>query len=260
MNTPRTVLVTGCGSATGIGFATARLMAAAGHRVAITSTTARIHERLAELVLPAGRGFAQAADLTDQSAIESLVAASEQALGPIEVLVNNAGMVQTGYEDRSSLFHEISDSQWRRGLAINLDSAFLLTRRVVPSMMARRWGRIIHISSVTGPVVSNPRAAVYGAAKAAMLGMARAHAIEVARLGITVNCIGPGWIATGSSSPEEIVAGNNTPIGRPARPEEIGHVAVFLASDGASYLTGQLIVVDGGNTIQEYKGPSEGYY
>ena len=256
----RVALVTGCGSAGGIGFATARLLRAAGAKVAITSTTDRIFERLSELGKVEGETFAGTADLTDAAQVDRLVSAAEAALGPLDIVVNNAGMVQTGFDEPSQLVQNITEAQWRRGIDINLTSVFLVTRRVVARMIDRGYGRIVNMSSVTGPVVSNPRGSLYSAAKAGILGMTRAQAIEVAAHGVTVNAIGPGWIATPSSSPEEIVAGNNTPIGRPGTAEEIGHVAVFLAAEEASYLTGQLIVVDGGNTIQEYKGAAEGYY
>jgi 3-oxoacyl-[acyl-carrier protein] reductase len=113
------------------------------------------------------------------------------------------------------------------------------------------------MSSVTGPVVAIPRSTAYGTAKAAMLGFTRSVALEYAGKGITVNAVGPGWIATSSSSKKEIIAGDNTPVGRSGRSDEVGHVCVFLASEEASYLTGQLIVVDGGNTIQEFKGPRD---
>ena len=109
------------------------------------------------------------------------------------------------------------------------------------------------MSSVTGPLVGIAGSSAYAAAKAGMLGMTRAVAIEVGSFGITVNCVGPGWIQTGSSSEAEIVAGRHTPVGRPGTPEEVGHVSLFLASEEASYVTGQMIVVDGGNIIQEYK-------
>lgn len=261
----RVALVTGAGSAGGIGFATARLLREAGARVAITSTTDRIQERLAELSEGPNEGetaavFGAAADLVDSTQVEALITQTTEALGPIDILVNNAGMVQTGIEEPSALLHEITEAQWRRGLDINLTTAFLVTRAVLPGMRDRGYGRIVQMSSVTGPVVSNPRSSIYSAAKAAMLGMTRSLAIEAAARNITVNAIGPGWIATPSSSPAEIIAGENTPARRPGRPEEIGHVAVFLASEEASYLTGQLIVVDGGNTIQEFKGPGVGYY
>ena len=120
-------------------------------------------------------------------------------------------------------------------------------------MMERNYGRIVHVSSVTGPLVGISGSSVYGTAKAGMLGMARSLAIETGKHSITVNCVGPGWIKTSSSSEREITAGEFTPVGRPGTPSEVGHVAVFLASEEASYVSGQLIVVDGGNTVQEYK-------
>lgn len=256
----RAALVTGAGSAAGIGFATARILAAQGARVAITSTTKRIFDRLAELPGGKERHFALIADLTDPDAATNLVAEARKAIGSIDILVNNAGMTQLGRPDRASLFHRISDKEWTEKIELNLNTAFRVTRAVLPAMMRRGYGRIVHIASVTGPLVSNPRSAGYGAAKAGMIGMARAIAIEVADKGITINAVAPGWIATASSPKEEIVAGENSPAGRPGTPEEVGHVAAFLAAEEASYVTGQMIVVDGGNTIQEYKGPPEGYY
>ncbi len=246
----KTALITGAGSAGGIGFATARLLQAAGARVAITATSPRIHDRLAEL---APGSFAMQADLTQPDQVMGLIAATEAALGPIDILVNNAGMVQTGREQPSTRFTETTDEGWAFGLGINLTTAYLATRAVLPGMMARRWGRVVHMSSVTGPVVGIAGSTIYATAKAGLLGMARALAIEAGPSGVTVNCIGPGWIETASSSQAEITAGRHTPIGRPGTPEEVGHVAVFLASEEASYITGQLIVVDGGNTVQEYK-------
>lgn len=249
----RVALVTGAGSADGIGFACARLLRAGGARVAVTSTTERIFERLEELEGARDEVFAKPADLTDTEQVTTLVKEAERTLGPIDILVNNAGMVQVGRDEPSRPLAETSDADWRYGLDINLTSAFLVTRAVLPGMISRHYGRIVQMSSVTGPVVGIADSGVYAAAKAGMLGMTRVLAIEAGSHGVTVNCIGPGWIETGSSSEAEIVAGRHTPLGRPGTPAEIGHVAVFLASEEASYLTGQLIVVDGGNTIQEYK-------
>ncbi|MGI9515387.1 MAG: SDR family NAD(P)-dependent oxidoreductase [Anderseniella sp.] len=253
----KVALVTGCGSAGGIGFACAGLLKRAGAKVAITSTTDRIVERAGEL----GDGvFAHACDLTDVAQVDELVTATQAALGPVDIVVNNAGMVQIGHDEPSRLIQDIPDEQWRRGMDINLTTVFNVTRRVVPSMIERRYGRIVNMSSVTGPLVSNPKGTIYSAAKAAIMGMTRAQAIELAEYNITVNGIGPGWIETPSSSPEEIFAGGQAPIGRPGTADEIGQVALFLASEEASFVTGQLIVADGGNTLMEYKGPSEGYY
>jgi len=248
----KTALVTGCGSADGIGFACARLLLQAGAKVAISSTTNRIFDRWAELDAPA-RSFAQPADLTKPEQVRDLIARAETALGPIDILVNNAGMTQIGGDIAGGRFAEMSPEAWDYGIDINLKTTFLVTRALVPGMMARGYGRIVMMSSVTGPVVGIAGSSVYGAAKAAMLGMTRSLAIETGAAGVTVNCIGPGWIKTGSSSDAEVTAGRHTPAGRPGTPDEIGHVAVFLASEEASYLTGQMIVVDGGNTVQEYK-------
>ena len=138
-------------------------------------------------------------------------------------------------------------------MEVNLRGPFFFSQAVLKKMIDKKWGRIINISSVTGPIVGISGSTVYGSAKAAMLGLTRSLAIEEGKNGITVNCVGPGWIKTGSSSEEEITAGQFTPIGRPGFPEEIGHTVLFLASKEASYITGQIIFVDGGNTIQEYK-------
>lgn len=249
----RVALVTGAGSAEGIGFATAKILRDKGARVAITSTTDRIFTRLDELDGSATDKFAMTADLTNADEVTALVAAVTEKLGPIDIVVNNAGMVQVGVDAPAGPLHATSEASWRYGMDINLTSVFLVTRAVLPGMMARNYGRIVQMSSVTGPVVGIPGSSVYAAAKAGMLGMARALAIETGPHNVTVNCIGPGWIKTASSDEAEIIAGRYTPAGRPGTAAEVGHVAVFLASEEASYVTGQLIVVDGGNTIQEYK-------
>lgn len=247
----RVALVTGAGSADGIGFATARALRAAGAKVAISATTERIFDRLAELG-PEGC-FAATADLTDPVQVKALVQAAAKALGPIDILINNAGMSQTGRSQKRLTMAQMTEEAFDFQIAISLKSAFLTSRAVLPGMIERGYGRVVHMSSVTGPVVGIAGSGPYATAKAGMMGMARVQAIECGPHGVTVNCIGPGWIHTGSSSPKEVVAGRYTPLGRAGRPEEVAHVAVFLASEEASYLTGQLITVDGGNTLQEFK-------
>lgn len=255
----RVALVTGAGSPAGIGFACARMLRTVGASVAVTSTTDRIHERAAEL----GEGCVGfVADLTDADAARLLVADVASSLGPVDVLVNNAGLAQIGvHRNPAKDVVDLPAEDFLRELDVNLMTAYHATRAVLPSMIERRRGRIVNVSSVTGPYVSNPRMAGYSAAKAAMDGLTRALAIEVGRLGITVNAVAPGWVQTASSEPEEIADGaSNTPVGRPGTPEEMASAVVFLASDEASYVTGQSLVVDGGNIVQEYKGPPEAWY
>src|SRR5205807_726359 len=155
---------------------------------------------------------------------------------------------------------ELSEKDWDYSISINLKTAFNITKAVLPFMLQANYGRIVNVSSVTGPVVSNPRETAYSAAKAGMVGLTRSLALEVARKGITVNAVAPGWIETASSTGYEIIAGKNTPVGRPGRPEEIAAAIAFLASESASYITGQVIIIDGGNALQESKGPPDRYY
>jgi 3-oxoacyl-[acyl-carrier protein] reductase len=258
----RVALITGAGSAQGIGFATARLLAQGGAKVAITSTTDRINERACELAAYKADVFAMAADLRDHAGTEILVRDVLARYGRIDILVNNAGMTQVSNPDEtlSTSFAELSEADWDYSIGLNLKTTFNMTKAVLPSILGAQYGRMMNVSSVTGPLVSNPRSTAYSAAKAGMVGLTRSLAMEVARNGITVNAVAPGWIETASSTAEEIIAGKNTPVGRPGRPEEVAAAIAFLACESASYVTGQMLVIDGGNTIQEYKGPPDSYY
>jgi 3-oxoacyl-[acyl-carrier protein] reductase len=247
------VLVTGAGSADGIGFACAHAFARAGLRVAITATGKRIFERLEEL----GKGHvAYTADLVNSAEVANLIKCAGRDLGPIDVVVNNAGMMQQGKKSRVATIEKLSDEDWQHQLNINVTTAFNVTREVLPYMQKSRFGRIVNIASVTGPVVTFARTAGYSAAKAAMTGLTRATALENAKFGITCNAILPGWIETGIVSPVQARAGKACPTGRQGKPEEIAACALFLASRSASYVNGAMLVVDGGNSLMEMKAVS----
>ena len=247
-------LVTGAGSESGIGFATARLLAEMGARVAITATSARILERTETLRAEGHVVHGFMADLIDRSATRALVARVEEALRPLSILVNNAGMTQSGIADVESLFHELEDDAWDTTIARNLGTCYNVTRAVLPGMIQRRYGRIVNVASVTGPLVSNPGEAAYSAAKAAIVAMSRSIALEAAPFDVVINSVAPGWIGTEGQSAGEARAGLHTPFGRSGTAIETAAMIAFLASPGGSYITGQLMVVDGGNCLQERKG------
>jgi len=194
------------------------------------------------------------ADLTIADEVNQLLELVMQDFPRIDILVNNAGMAQEGQAEAFTTFDQLEDSDWTKTLQRNLDTCYLLTRRVLPSMLATGHGRIINVASVTGPLVANPGEVAYSAAKAGMVGMSRALALEVGSKGITVNCVAPGWVATASQTDVEKQAAMHTPIGRAGTPEEMAAAIAFLAMPAASYIHGEMLVVDGANCLQERKG------
>ncbi len=248
-------LVTGAGSAQGIGFATAQLLAEMGARIAIAATGARIHERATELRAQGPDVCGYIADLTDRAATRAMIAQIENDFGAIDLLVNNAGMAMEGSPEAFTPFAEMSDAEWDASIARNLTTCFNATRAVLLRMIEKKYGRIVNVSSTTGPLVSNPGESAYSAAKAAMVGMSRGIALEVAQYNITINNVAPGWVATGAQTDEEKIASRYTPLARAGTPMEMATMIAFLLTPGASYITGQIMIVDGGNCLQESKGP-----
>lgn len=253
-------LITGAGSPAGIGFKTGKIIGELGGTVLLVATTDRIYERTLELEKLGIKAKGYIANLMDRNKVKEIVNQIIKEFGKIDVLVNNAGMVQIGQEEEFSTIEEVSYDSWDETIDRNLNITFNVTKEVLPHMIEKSYGRIVNVSSVTGPIVSNPGEAAYSAAKAAVVGLSRGLAIEVASKNIMVNCVLPGWIATESQTESEAAGSENTPVGRGGDAEEVANMNVFLASEKSSYITGQIFTVDGGNTIQEYKGPKELYY
>jgi 3-oxoacyl-[acyl-carrier protein] reductase len=250
----RVAVVTGAGSPTGIGFAVCRRLGELGAAVALTATTGRVDDRARELAELGVQATGLVADLTDPDAAEAVVGAVTRRWDRLDILVNNAGMISVTDSDAlAGGVDQITYDEWQHSLRRNLDTAFLMTRAVVSVMRAAAWGRIVMVSSVTGPVMAMREDAAYAAAKAAMVGLTRSLAVDLAPDGITANAVAPGWIATGSQTADEQREGEVTPMRRSGTADEIAWPVAWLCTPGAAYLTGQCLVVDGGNSVAEQR-------
>jgi 3-oxoacyl-[acyl-carrier protein] reductase len=249
--TDQVAIVTGAGSLGGIGFACAKALAADGAHVVIASTTDRIKDRVAELEALGYAASGFVGDLMEAGVAEQLAASAFDVADRIDICVNNAGMIAVGIEPRSRATTDVTADEWADSLHRNLTTCFNVTRACLTAMRTRGYGRIVNVASTSGPVQAFLGDPGYHAAKAGMIGLTRAVALEVAGAGITVNAVSPGWIATGAQLTIEHTAGSYTPLGRSGTPDEVAAAVRFLADPTASFITAQQIVVDGGNSLPE---------
>jgi 3-oxoacyl-[acyl-carrier protein] reductase len=243
----RVAVVTGGGR--GIGRAVAVRLANEGANVAISYRSNDVAaEEVAEVIRAAGvQGEIFKGDIASPEDVDALFKGVGEALGPVEILVNNAGLT------RDNLMMRMKESEFDEVLDTNLKGTYLCTRAALRPMIRARWGRIVNVSSVVG-LVGNAGQANYAASKAGIIGFTKSVAREVAQRGITANVVAPGYVETeltGSLS-EEIKdqIRDQVPAGRFAEPEEVAEVVAFLAGEGAGYITGQTVAVDGGMTMQ----------
>lgn len=248
---PPCALITGAGSPGGIGFSAAKQLGLEGTRVVLTSTTDRIHSRVQELKSLGIEATGYVTRLDIEADVRRLFDDLRATDTLPSIVINNAGMTTVNDAQMDAGDVLTSVDAWNRSLASNLTTAFLVSQGAVPAMRIAEWGRIVNVSSLTGPIMASHANVAYAAGKAGMVGLTRAMAVDEAPHGITVNAVAPGWIATQSQLPDEAVAGRHVPIGRSGTPEEVASAIVWLASRGASYVTGQVIVIDGGNSISE---------
>ncbi len=235
----RTALVTG--STRGIGLGIAQMLAKAGARVAVVGRDQVRAAEVAESLGASAAGFA--ADVGDPASVTALVEQVERAFGKVDILVNNAGLT------RDNILFRIRDEDWDTVLDANLRGAFIAMRAASRGMMKRRWGRIINIASIVG-LIGNKGQANYAASKAGLIGLTKSVARELASRNILVNAVAPGFIETDMTAalPAEArtVLAGQIPLERLGAPHDIASMVTFLASEHASYITGQVLVVDGG--------------
>ncbi|GAA1772879.1 SDR family NAD(P)-dependent oxidoreductase [Nostocoides vanveenii] len=248
----RTALITGAGSASGIGFATARALGELGAALVLGATTGPVHERVAQLRADGHKAYGLVGDLTIAGSAEALVAEGVLRTGRVDILVNNAGMVTVGDGDYlEGGIDETDPQRWRASLARNLDTAYVMCRAALPHVRTSGGGRIVNVTSVTGAAMAMRGDVAYAAAKAGLVGLTRALAVDEAPHGVTVNAVAPGWIATGSQTAAEVEEGRRVPLGRSGTPAEVASAIAWLATSGAAYVTGQVLLVDGGNSVAE---------
>lgn len=239
--TDKKALVTGASG--GLGASIAKALFAQGATVAISGRKKEALESLANELGDASRVHIIVGDLSTAEGSDKVMANAEAAMGQVDILVNNAGLT------KDTLAMRMTDDMWQEVIDVNLTSCFRLTRSAIKGMMKRRFGRIINIASIVG-VTGNPGQANYCASKAGLIGMTKSMAQEVGSRGITLNCVAPGFIATAMTDAlnddQKAVINAKIPAQRMGQPDEIAAAVVYLASDEASYVTGQTLHVNGG--------------
>ncbi len=241
------------GGARGIGRGIAEVLAVEGARVALADVDGEAAEAAADALRARGlEALAVATDVTDAASVDALVATVLETWGRVDILAANAGIYP---------FHELAaldDATWNRVLDLNVTGAVRAVRACLGPMREQGYGRVVLTSSITGPITGQTGFAHYGASKAAMLGFMRSAAVELARSGITVNAVMPGNVATeglaATSDEHQALMLTSIPMGRYAEPADVGWAVRFLASPEAAYITGQTLVVDGGQVLPEATG------
>ncbi len=250
----RVCIVTG--AARGIGLATARVLGKAGAKVVVVDIAESGAEVAEAISAAGGRSVYVQGDISSEAGADAAVASALSEYGRLDSLINNAGILRL-----ASSFEETTDDQLRDMMRVNFESVFRLSKAALPALEASGRGSIVNTASMVGFRIGMPSHAVYGASKAAVVGLSMTMAIELAPRGVRVNCVAPGVVATdlfaeeflkGHSSEELSSGGESTlaaiPLGSYARPEQVAEVIAFLASDASDYITGQVIVIDGGYT------------
>jgi NAD(P)-dependent dehydrogenase (short-subunit alcohol dehydrogenase family) len=246
------------GAAQGIGEGIAKAMAKEEAIVALWDISDKVHKTTKDIRKSGSKATSYIVNVAEWSQVEKTLRLILDEFGKVDILVNNAGIA------RFSLFVDMTDNIRDEAINVNFYGMWNCTKAVIPEMIKREYGKIINISSVTGPRVATAGLTAYAASKGAISAFTRTLALEVAEYGITVNAILPGWIDTPLSEPMaedlkmdqdefDIWLGKSVPMKRMGKTSELGDLGVFLGSDESTYITGQEIIIDGGNTIQEVK-------
>ncbi|UCH01384.1 MAG: SDR family oxidoreductase [Candidatus Bathyarchaeota archaeon] len=258
----KVAVVTGVANPNGIGYASAKALVREGAILALVDASKHVHERADELKTAGYNVISFQLDLTDLEKVKNMAQKVIAKYGKVDILANVAGLsgvFGASRRPRTKGFEEIAEKDHDYLINVNLKTTFNCIKTFLPGMLERKYGKIVNVSSVTGPQVCGPSASGYTAGKAGVCGLTKTLALEVAAYGITVNSILPGWIYTGGASygepgtPRRMAYDKSIPVKRLGRPEDCADLVLFLASDESSYVNGAEFIIDGANVIQEMK-------